>query len=75
MIADKPYWIVVRDDSHKTEQFSFDSLESAELFWKEKTSERSWKFGTEAKIMLAKGRELKTINIFRRRFGLWRTIK
>lgn len=75
MMTEKPYWLTVKDETHRAEQFHFESLEQAEEYWQVKANDRSWKFGNEAKIIVVNGRNFKTINKFRRRFGLWRTIK
>lgn len=75
MMTEKPYWLIVKDGTHKTEQFHFESLELAEDYWQQKSNDRSWKFGNEAKIVLVNGRNFKTIHKFGRRFGQWRTIK
>lgn len=72
----KPYWLVINDEQKRRfERFEFESLEQAESFWRTKANDRSWTFGNEAKIALVTGKNLKTINLFRRRFGQWRTTK
>lgn len=76
MMNAKPYWLIIKDETKRQyQQREFESLEQAELCWQQIANDRSLTFGNEAKIVLVTGRNFKTINLFRRRFGLWRTTK